>query len=236
MYGPESPHKDAKTIDWEGTDVYKKQHKTNLDDFKEIVDDSQLLKEEIEKDKNQLESLSKQDEILFNILKWIFNAIRKEKEYVNKNDLIGQLEINKQIVDSFGFGSFENFKDQLARFSTQQEGTWTWDEFIDFFISHSWIANDKNEWWKSFLLDMDAKEKARKEQEIYNSPEQKQKRLNEEVFQKSAKKLSFDLKEIDQEKMKMLSDSRVSKTQFDLKNTKFDTGYDTTADELDIFK
>lgn len=175
MYGPESPHKDAKTIDWEGTDVYKKLHKTNLEDYKGSVDDEQLLRQEIEKDKNQLESLSKQDEILFNILKWIFNAIRKEKEYVNKNELVIQLEMNQQIVDSFGFGDFNNFKTQLAEFETQQEGTCTWDEFIDFFISKSGLANDKNEWWKTFLLDMDAKEKAKKELQIYNSPEQKQK-------------------------------------------------------------
>lgn len=242
MYGPESPHKDAKVIDWEGTDVYKKMHSPQKFDARLIhtIDDEELLKEGLESKKESMETMSKQDEIIFNILKWIFNAIKKEKEVVNKLHVMDQLKENKDTLKSLGFKDFDDFATELNRFPSSQDGFLTWEEFIDFFISKSGLGDTKSEWWKTFLTGMHTKEKAKLDAEFYNSPEEKARRLNDKAYLKASdkKKLNFDISENEADNLKRLSNSRVDAIQSNLKQDPHTTkpGYDTTADELDIFK
>lgn len=241
MYGPESANILAKSIDWEGTDVYKKLHSLAKPKLTEHdVDEDQLLRSGIQEHQSSLESLSKQDEIIFNILKWIFNAIKKEHESVNKTELLNQLKNNGDTMKSLGFRNIAEFDDAVNSFPTSQQGYFTWEEFIDFFISKSGLGDQKGEWWKTFLSDMDSKDQRIREAEFYNSPQQKHQRLADKAYLQSSdqKKLKFDINENDQQKFKKLTSSRVSGIQDDLKHYNMDPkeGYDTAADELDIFK
>lgn len=229
MYGPESPHKDAKTIDWEGTDVYKKFHSPEkLDDLS--IDDDQLLRQGIQNNTEKLISMSKQDEIIFNILKWIFSAIKQDEELVAKDQLIDQLRNNSDTLKSLGFYDFEDFKTATEAFETNKTTHFTWDEFIDFFMSKSGLGDAKSEWWKNFLTDMDSKDQRVKDANFYNSPEQKANRLTEKAYLRSSdkNKIDFAIDEQDEQKLKLLTGSRVEQAKYE--------GYDTAADELDIFK
>jgi hypothetical protein len=236
MYGPSSPHKDAKKIDWEGTDVYKKLHFSGEKLEDQSVDDEELLREGLEQNKSSLEVMSKQDEIIFNILKWIFSAIKKEKEVVEKTKVLEQLKDNSDTIKSLGFVNFQEFEFELKEFRTQQEGMMSWEEFIDFFITKSGLGDQKSDWWRTFLNDMDRKEQEKKEIEFYNSPGQKSKRLNEKAFNKSSEKIGFEINEEKKDQFKKLNDSRVDQIKAKVNDDQAKEGYDTAADELDIFK
>lgn len=85
---------------------------------------------------------------------------------------------------------------------------------------------------------MENKEKAKEEAELYNSPGQKAQRLNEKAYLKSSekKRINFEIEDKDESNFKALTSSRVdvAKTELGYNTTK--GGYDTAADELDIFK
>jgi len=239
MYGPESPHKDAKTIDWEGTDTYKKMHFSGKKDFSEDLHEDQLLREGLTQQTDKLEVMSKQDEIIFNILKWIFNAIKKDMELVDKLQVIEQLKSNSDTILSLGFTNIQEFKTELLEFPTTSEGKMSWEEFIDFFISKSGLGDQKSEWWKTFLQNMDEKEVTQKKLDFYNSPDQKARRLTEKAYAQSSdrKKINFDINETEEANLKRLTGTRVDEIKnSDIYNENTKDGYDTAADELDIFK
>ena len=224
-------------INWEGTDVYKKMNSPTKFKKEININDDQLLREGLKEERN-LESMSKQDEIIFNILKWIFNAIKKDQEIVGKDQVLDQLRNNSETLRSLGFEGFTDFEESLTKFPTSQENSFTWEEFIDFFLSSSSLGDNQGEWWKTFLNDMDNKEETRKKAELYNSPAQKSQRLNEKAYLRSSdrKRINFEIDDEDEQKLKILTSSRVDNAK---KEVEFDTtkgGYDTAADELDIFK
>ena len=239
MYGPESSHKDAKKINWEGTDIYKKvRFNDNIDNE---FDEDKLLIEGIKQQQSHLDSLSKQDQVVFHVLKWIFNAIRKEQDDIPKSELLSQLEMNQSMLSTFGFSDMLDFKTDLDTFPTKHNDKITWDEFIDFFISKSGMTKHNSEWWKTILNDMEEKEKTLQTIKEFQSPEQFAKRLKDESFKRSSEhknKLNFDLKDEDEAKYKMVNDNRVDAAimQNNIFNTHDDDQYDTAADDLDIFK
>jgi hypothetical protein len=88
--------------------------------------------------------VSSVDKMLFFLLKWVFNAIKIESDksdeklkgmdYVQKIDLIKQLQKNKDLIVTLNFKNFKDVKDQVRQASCKKEQCLSWDEFCDFFF------------------------------------------------------------------------------------------------------
>lgn len=81
------------------------------------IDDEQLLREGLQEGKT-FDSMSKQDEIIFNILKWIFSALKKDQEIIEKKQVLEQLKHNLDTLQSLGFQCFNDFQESLTKFPT----------------------------------------------------------------------------------------------------------------------
>jgi len=95
----------------------------------------------------------------FFLLKWVFNAIKRDstiddlklkgQPYVTKNDLVKQLSKNPELMSTIGFKSEKDIISSVKYFHTAKESCLLWEEFLDFFFLHqSQKPADDNNWWR----------------------------------------------------------------------------------------
>jgi hypothetical protein len=88
--------------------------------------------------------VSNEDKMTFFLLKWIFNAIKREssiedtkllgKPYITKGDLVKQLSKNDELMNALGYDSPEEVASAVKKASSGKEGCLLWEEFLDFFF------------------------------------------------------------------------------------------------------
>jgi len=129
--GKESQNVKAKKINWDDLFAQKLRKSFSRPDFPVFKADydQQLLHKLVKK----LQKLSKEDRLTFSILKWIFNAMKKKDNTIDRKELIEQLDQNIDIINSLGFESTEDVAHQLNLLRTKSYGKLTWEEFLDFF-------------------------------------------------------------------------------------------------------
>lgn len=102
--------------------------------------------------------LSKKDKITFSILKWIFNAIQKQ-ELVERDELLTQLSKNEEIIGMLGYESIDEVQVDLYDTETKINGYFNWEEFLDFFLTHTVSKEEQeNPWWRKLLRDDDERQ------------------------------------------------------------------------------
>lgn len=215
--GIDSANAKAKKIDW-GTDIFdaalaqsKAKTAADTDDpvYREDYDTKILSTMS-----HKLESLSKEDRLTFNVLKWIFNAIKKGK-HVDKKELIEQLDLNLDIVTSLGFNDMEDVTYKLNTLKTEKFNKLNWEEFLDFFGKSNQFDGLTNEKAGS------GSGMASKAQEPVQSkidPVKRKEELSATAYTKMSKTADGDpvFSEIEEDEktqanLKKLADSRVSK-------------------------
>ncbi len=80
----------------------------------------------------------------FFLLKWIFNAIKREssvedpklkgRSYVTKNDLIKQLQQNDELMSALGYRDGKDIAEAVKTTGCAKDGCLVWEEFLDFFF------------------------------------------------------------------------------------------------------
>ena len=80
----------------------------------------------------------------FFLLKWIFNAIKRDssvedaqllgKPYITKGDLVKQLSKNDELINALGYDSSDDVAIAVKRASSGKDGCLLWEEFLDFFF------------------------------------------------------------------------------------------------------
>lgn len=88
--------------------------------------------------------VSNEDKMTFFLLKWIFNAIKRDslpddhkllgKPYITKIDLVKQLSKNDELMNALGYESPEQVSKGVKNTPTAKEGCLMWEEFLDFFF------------------------------------------------------------------------------------------------------
>ena len=80
----------------------------------------------------------------FFLLKWVFNAIKREseqndsklsgKQYVQKQELVKQLSKNQEILSAMNYISLKKLEEDVKKAACAKDGCLTWSEFLDFFF------------------------------------------------------------------------------------------------------
>ena len=98
----------------------------------------------------------------FFLLKWIFNAIKREssvednklqgKPYIPKGDLVKQLSKNDELMNALGYDSPEEVASAVKKAASGKDGCLLWEEFLDFFFlrqaSLQGGFNGSDSWWR----------------------------------------------------------------------------------------
>lgn len=102
----------------------------------------------------------------FFLLKWIFNAIKRDsaiedtklqgKPYVTKVDLVRQLSKNDELMNALGYdGGADEVTGAVKRHVTTKDGSMLWEEFLDFFFLRAakvsgfgTISSSEQQWWR----------------------------------------------------------------------------------------
>ena len=105
--------------------------------------------------------VSAADKMSFFLLKWVFNAIKREssdddpvfkgKPYVSQKDLIKQLSKNPELMHALGYEDAHQFAEAVNRSSSKKEGFLMWSEFLDFFFLKGATLppslEKRQDWW-----------------------------------------------------------------------------------------
>lgn len=97
----------------------------------------------------------------FFLLKWVFNAIKRDsepndtklagKQYVQKQELIKQLSKNQEILSAMNYTSIKKLEEDVKFATGAKDGCLTWSEFLDFFFLKDVSFQDRigktNDWW-----------------------------------------------------------------------------------------
>ena len=96
----------------------------------------------------------------FFLLKWVFNAIKREsaeddpkfkgQSYIAKTDLVKQLSKNPELMRALGYDDQRQLAEAIRVGAGKKEGYLTWGEFLDFFFLGNTSLQDKidgNDWW-----------------------------------------------------------------------------------------
>jgi hypothetical protein len=98
----------------------------------------------------------------FFLLKWVFNAIKREslpedprlrgKPYVTKNDLVKQLSKNDELMNTLGYHDPKDVAEGVRMSGSVKEGCLLWEEFLDFFFLRNSSLNKRidghDNWWR----------------------------------------------------------------------------------------
>jgi hypothetical protein len=106
--------------------------------------DDELLRSH-DKSKKDIEMYgSNKDKMTFFLLKWVFNAIKKDsliedpklkgKSYVSKTDLVKQLVKNDELMQALGYDDPSDVTDDVRKCMSAKDGCLTWEEFLGFFF------------------------------------------------------------------------------------------------------
>ena len=107
-----------------------------------------LLREEVLKQRNddpfKLLGVSNEDKMAFFLLKWVFNAIKRESDsddkelkgepYVTKKDLVKNLVQNEEVMSSLQVKDKRKFRKEVREAACVKDDCLTWKEFLDFFF------------------------------------------------------------------------------------------------------
>ncbi len=154
MRGPGSPSKSARRFSSKD-----KSGKYEPDSLIPSNYDQELIKRQEEENKQKLmESgqlnnskdpfkrlgVSNEDKMTFFLLKWIFNAIKRDsqiedtklngKPYITKIDLVKQLSKNDELMNALGYEGPEEVVQGVKQTVTVKDGSMLWEEFLDFFF------------------------------------------------------------------------------------------------------
>jgi len=155
IQGPESTSIKAKSMKWATLDDEIKVEQPESYDFENDKDvynpnyEKTLMMEGVKTHKSTLEDLPKKDKMLYYIVKWIFNAIKKD-EKIHKEELLDQLAKNEDIMNILGFDEIGDAEVDL--YDQEEKGDYlNWDQFL------RWIAArqgpDADPWRKGILED-----------------------------------------------------------------------------------
>lgn len=88
--------------------------------------------------------MSGDDKMTYFLLKWVFNAIKRESsaedpklkghEYVTKVDLVKQLSKNDELMKVLGYEHHTEISSDVKSVPTTKEGCMMWEEFLDLFF------------------------------------------------------------------------------------------------------
>lgn len=129
--------------------------------------DKQLASEEELKRQQQLRAdpfgalgVGSADKMTFFLLKWVFNAIKREsteedakfkgQSYIAKVDLVKQLAKNPELMQALGHNDQRQLSESVRLAAGRVEGYLTWGEFLDFFFLGGASLRDRtdgNDWW-----------------------------------------------------------------------------------------
>lgn len=98
----------------------------------------------------------------FYLLKWIFNAIKREssdedpklkgRSYVTKIDLIKQLGKNDELMRALGYNDADEVTKAIKVSGSEKDGCLIWEEFLDFFFLRQASLQKRVEgndnWWR----------------------------------------------------------------------------------------
>lgn len=107
------------------------------------------------------------DKMSFFLLKWVFNAIKREssdddpvfkgKPYVAQKDLIKQLAKNPELMHALGYEDAHQFTDNVKLSASKKEGYLMWNEFLDFFFLKGATLPPSLERRKDWWIQLDSK-------------------------------------------------------------------------------
>lgn len=150
MRGPESPSKSSKRF-------HSKERggKYEPESLLPADYDQQLINKKLEEDKHtnaysnskdpfKRLGVSNEDKMTFFLLKWIFNAVKRDsaledtklqgKPYITKVDLVKQLAKNDELMNALGYEGPEQITSGVKKMATAKDGCMLWEEFLDFFF------------------------------------------------------------------------------------------------------
>jgi len=100
------------------------------------------------------------DKMTFFLLKWVFNAIKRDsadddpkfqgKSYISKSDLVKQLSKNPELMQALGYKESRTLGEAIKMSASKKEGYLMWSEFCDFFFLREATLKDRidgNDWW-----------------------------------------------------------------------------------------
>ena len=152
MKGPESPSK--KSARFAGKEKGGKYEAESLvpSNYEEQLIQKKLDEDKLRgsaqytnsKDPFKKLGVSNEDKMTFFLLKWIFNAIKRDssnediklmgKPYITKIDLVKQLSKNDELMSALGYDGPEEVTSGVKKATTTKDGCLLWEEFLDFFF------------------------------------------------------------------------------------------------------
>lgn len=152
MRGPDSPSKQSKRFHskergskYEPDSLIPSDYDQKLIDRK-LEDDKMRGSQGFSNSKDPFKRLgvSNEDKMTFFLLKWIFNAVKRDspledtklqgKPYITKVDLVKQLAKNDELMNALGYEGPEEITTGVRKMPTTKEGSMLWEEFLDFFF------------------------------------------------------------------------------------------------------
>lgn len=117
--------------------------------------------------------VSNEDKMTFFLLKWIFNAIKRDstvddtklqgRPYLTKQDLVKQLSKNEELLHALGYEESE-IVHAVKRAPGVKDGCLLWEEFLDFFFKRQEALvlgqkarSDDEGWWRKIGLEAEQK-------------------------------------------------------------------------------
>ncbi len=123
----------------------------------------------------------------FFLLKWIFNAIKRDsapedpklkgKAYVTKVDLVKQLSKNDELMGALGYEGPDVVARAVKQAPAVKDGSLMWEEFLDFFfLRQADLTGQQTQgeyWWRRYLRLQEEEAKAPEEAAKKDSPQKR---------------------------------------------------------------
>ena len=143
--------------------------------------------QELRRDQFKRHGVSNDDKMTFFLVKWIFNAIKRDSmtedpklqgnPYVNKMELVKQLMKNPELTKALGYQNPDEIKDGVRKAGCKKENCLLWEEFLDFFFlkGATTIAEriEGETWWRMIGVDDELPDVEEKENIVDNATQAK---------------------------------------------------------------
>lgn len=118
------------------------------------------LLEKRNKDPFKLLGVSNEDKMSFFLLKWVFNAVKrndKQTPYVLKRELVSQLSKNVELLNAMNIPNSLALEKGIQQAPCKTENQLTWLEFLEhFFLKGASLQDLVSHWWTK--IDQDGKQ------------------------------------------------------------------------------
>lgn len=151
------------------------------------------------RDPFKLLGVSNEDKMSFFLLKWVFNAVKRNDQhtpYVLKKELVSQLSKNVELLNAMNIPNSLALEKGIQQAPCKTESQLTWLEFLEyFFVKEASLRDCIDHWWTK--IDQDGRQIQKDHDQPHTSAQEGQ--INETEDERSLRRQRWlnELREVE---------------------------------------